>query len=65
MLGYIESGFVYLPENAPWLADFLAECESFSADGGHMHDDQVDPMVDAIKYGVDGNSAIYDWENIL
>ena len=65
VLGYIESGFVWLPENAPWLADFLAECEAFSADGGHMHDDQVDPMVDAIKYGVDGNSAIYDWENIL
>ena len=65
VLGYIESGFVYLPENAPWLADFLAECESFSADGGHMHDDQVDPMVDAIKYGAAGANVIYDWENFL
>ncbi len=65
VLGYIEAGLVLLPENAPWLADFLAECENFTADGGHAHDDQIDPMVDAIKFGVQGNNAVYCWENFL
>lgn len=48
VLGYIESGFVYLPESAPWVADFIAECEAFTADDAHDHDDQIDPMIDAI-----------------
>lgn len=67
VLGYIESGHVYLPsaENAPWLVDFLTECEAFTADGRHVHDDQIDPMVDAILYGVRGSSVIDLWENII
>lgn len=48
VLGYIESGYVVLPQNAPYLTDFIAECESFSPYGTHKHDDQIDPMVDAI-----------------
>ena len=27
---------------------FIAECEAFTADDSHLHDDQVDPLVDAI-----------------
>jgi predicted phage terminase large subunit-like protein len=46
--GYQESGYVFLPENAIWLSDFLTECESFSSDDSHLHDDQIDPMMDAI-----------------
>lgn len=67
VLGYIESGHVYLPdsERAPWLVDFLSECEAFTADGRHAHDDQVDPMVDAILYGIRGSSVIDLWENII
>lgn len=65
VLGYIESGFVYLPEGEPWLADFLTECENFAADGRHAHDDQIDPMVDAIKFGASGANVIFDWENFL
>ncbi len=45
---YIESGYIYLPENAAWLNDFLLECESFTADDTHAHDDQIDPLCDAI-----------------
>lgn len=48
-LPYIESGFVYLPESASFLSDFIAECEAFTADDGHDHDDQIDPMCDAIN----------------
>lgn len=49
VLGYIESGYVMLPDGAPFVSDFMAECEAFSADDSHMHDDQVDTMIDAIQ----------------
>ena len=49
VLGYIESGHVMIPMNAPWVADFIAECEAFTADDAHDHDDQIDPMCDAIS----------------
>jgi len=42
----IESGNVYLPRNAPWLSDFLAEAEAFP---NGAHDDQLDPMMDAVS----------------
>lgn len=46
--GYIESGYVNIPEEAPWLSDFLMECEEVTADF-NTHDDQIDPMMDAIN----------------
>jgi predicted phage terminase large subunit-like protein len=43
---FIESGNVLLPRDAPWLSDFLGESSSFP---GGAHDDQLDPMFDAIQ----------------
>lgn len=43
---FIESGNVLLPMDAPWLSDFLAEAAAFP---GGAHDDQMDPMFDAIS----------------
>jgi predicted phage terminase large subunit-like protein len=43
---FIESGNVLLPNDAPWLSDFLAEVAAFPAGA---HDDQLDPMFDAIN----------------
>jgi predicted phage terminase large subunit-like protein len=43
---FMESGNVLLPESAPWLSDFLGELTSFPSGA---HDDQIDPMLDAIK----------------
>ena len=43
---FIESGNVVLPMDAPFLADFLAEIETFPAGA---HDDQLDPLFDAIQ----------------
>lgn len=43
---FVESGNVLLPADAPWLSDFLAESASFP---GGAHDDQLDPMFDAIQ----------------
>jgi predicted phage terminase large subunit-like protein len=37
--GIIESGFVYIPESAPWLAEYLHEMTVFP---NGKHDDQVD-----------------------
>lgn len=41
----IESGNVFLPENAPWLSEFLGEASGFP---NATHDDQLDPMMDAV-----------------
>lgn len=42
---HIESGNVYVPQDAPWLSDFLAEASTFPYGS---NDDQMDPMMDAI-----------------
>jgi predicted phage terminase large subunit-like protein len=44
---FIESGNVLLPIDAPWLSDFLTESSTFP---GGAHDDQLDPMFDAIQH---------------
>lgn len=49
VLGYIEAGYVVIPESAPFVSDFIEECESFTSDDSHLHDDQIDPMIDAIN----------------
>lgn len=62
--GYIESGYVVLPENAPFVNDFLTECEEFTADDSHAHDDQIDPMLDAIVEMKANVKAISIWESL-
>jgi|Laugrefa1bdmlbdn_1035148.scaffolds.fasta_scaffold01944_2 predicted phage terminase large subunit-like protein len=49
VLGYIEAGYVMIPETSAFVSDFVAECEAFTSDNSHMYDDQVDPMMDAIN----------------
>lgn len=48
--GFIESGYVMIPRNAPWAHDLIAECESFTADDAHDHDDMIDVLMDAISH---------------
>lgn len=62
-LGYIESGRVKIPEAAPFVNDFIYECEAFSADDSHEHDDQVDPMLDAIEKFL-GQNTTNIWERL-
>ncbi|MFN4309619.1 MAG: phage terminase large subunit [Ferrovibrio sp.] len=45
VLGKIEEGRILLPEQAPWLQDFLKELRAFP---NGRHDDQVDSMVQFI-----------------
>ncbi len=35
--------------SAAWVSDFLIECENFTAEMSHAHDDQVDTLIDAIE----------------
>ena len=49
VVGYIESGYVNLPSVAAWVSDFVDECEKFTADNSHLHDDQVDTLTMAIS----------------
>jgi predicted phage terminase large subunit-like protein len=47
--GYMESGYVKVPDSAPWKFDFIKECESFTPDDTHANDDMVDTLCDAIE----------------
>jgi predicted phage terminase large subunit-like protein len=57
----IESGRVYIPEGAEWLSDYLAEFAQFP---NGIHDDQVDPTIDAINEMLVKDSVI-DYSEIL
>lgn len=60
-LPYIEIGAVMLPEDADFTQGFIAECESFTADDTHDHDDQVDPCVDAVQDMLSSGNKIKQW----
>jgi predicted phage terminase large subunit-like protein len=60
VVSYIETGLVCIPEDAPFVNDFVAECEAFTADDTHAHDDQIDPMCDAINDMLAKKGSIYD-----
>jgi predicted phage terminase large subunit-like protein len=49
-----EAGRIWLPEDAPWVADFLAELYAFPRG---KHDDQVDVLTQLVKYAILGGSA--------
>lgn len=50
---FIQSGNVLLPEDAPWLSDYLAEFAQFP---NGVNDDQCDPTMDAVKEILQGGS---------
>ena len=56
----IQSGNVLLPEDAPWLSDYLSE---FAAFPKGAHDDQIDPTMDAI--GAILSPVKRDWRSML
>lgn len=64
VVSWIDSGFVCVPEEAPWVSDFTTECDAFTADDTHMHDDQIDPMVDAINDMLGGARGLSVWEKL-
>jgi predicted phage terminase large subunit-like protein len=56
---WIATGFVHLPADASWKNGFLVEAQQF--DGlGSTHDDQIDPMMDAIDDMLVANSLGFE-----
>ena len=61
----IENGFVHLPEQAPWLAPYLAELTAFP---NGKHDDQVDStaqMLDWFKCAAREPGGLYGYYEML
>lgn len=63
-LPYIEAQLVCVPANAPFTLDFIAECEAFKADMTHAHDDQVDPLLDAVADMLSNQNKLKIWEQL-
>lgn len=61
VIPYIESGYVYLPKYAPWVSDFLDECEKFTATNSHLHDDQVDTLQMAVDEFKNNKTQIWNY----
>ncbi len=64
VVSYIGSGLVCIPAHAPWVSDFTAECDAFTPDDTHAHDDQIDPMVDAISEMLGGATSLSVWQRL-
>jgi len=54
----IENGFVHLPDEAHWLADYIAELTAFPAS---RHDDQVDSTAQALAWAKRSPSSADAW----
>lgn len=52
VLAHIEAGNVELPHSAENNKELLNECEAFTRDDSHAHDDQVDTLVYGIMVGL-------------
>lgn len=52
VLAHIEAGNIELPNNPEQNKDLLNECEAFTRDDSHSHDDQVDTLVYGIMVGL-------------
>ncbi len=63
-LPYQEIGLVAIPEESEWTSDFVTECEAFTADDSHAHDDQIDPMVDGVMEMLQAGNKLKQWEQL-
>lgn len=63
-LPYLDIGLVCVPEQAPWVSDYLDEMEAFTPDDTHAFDDQVDPTMDAINDMLSSNNVLKTWEAV-
>lgn len=55
----LESGYFHIPESAPWLLEFISECEAFTGGKQDAHDDFVDVAIYALKIRRKGMQT--DW----
>jgi predicted phage terminase large subunit-like protein len=62
---YLSSGLAMVPEDAPFTADFITECEAFTADDSHAFDDQVDPLCDAVQDLLGPSNKLEVWKRLI
>ncbi len=65
IVSYLEVGMVQVPADAPFTHDFIAECEAFTADDSHMHDDQIDPLCDAVVDLLSSSNRLAVWSKLI
>ncbi len=58
---FFEQGFVFLPEAAPWLNEYVAELTGFP---GTRYDDQVDATAHALACIRESNSTLQVWATL-
>ena len=60
---YLEAGYVYVPADEPFVLDLTEEMDKFTKDDSHLHDDMIDPMLDAIDdlLGGKGGAGLLDY----
>lgn len=58
----LESGLCFIPESAPWLSEFLAQCEGFTGGNQDTKDDYCDALIYAIKTARKGIEI--DWRKV-
>lgn len=58
----LESGFCYIPESAPWLLEFLTQCEGFTGGNQDTKDDYCDVLIYAMKIARKGIEI--DWRKV-
>lgn len=58
-LPYIANGYLYLPFSKEYNAELIKECELFSRDMSHKHDDIVDNITMAIQF-INKRRSIYE-----
>jgi phage terminase large subunit-like protein len=56
-----ENGFVYLPKDAPWLAEYVNELTTFP---GAKYDDQVDSTTQALDHIRTISSNLEVWQKL-
>jgi predicted phage terminase large subunit-like protein len=62
---YLEAGMVCVPERAPFASDFIEECEAFTADDSHPHDDQLDCLFDAVADLLSTKNKLEQWRTLI
>lgn len=65
VISSIEVGLVSLPKDASFTHDFITECEAFTADDSHAHDDQIDCLCDAIVDMIASGNKMRAWQNLI
>lgn len=60
VVSYFANGLVRAPQDEPWIGDWMHELLQFTGKGD-LHDDQVDPTIDAVKALLAGGLSYAGW----